>query len=85
MEYYRTFPARDYLAEYRKRCFVIGRRVRIVTPQEDSATQQKKPDVEKTGREYAQVLDIDDACHLKVQYDDGTIEFLSSGEISIKM
>lgn len=85
MEYYRTFPARDYLAEYRKRCFVIGKRVRIVTPQGDSAVQQKKPDVEKEGREYAQVLDIDDACHLKVQYDDGTIEFLSSGEISIKM
>lgn len=85
MEYFRTFPARDYLEEYRKRCFVIGKRVRIITPQGTPALQLEKPGGEKADREYAQVLDIDDACHLKVQYDDGTIEFLSSGEISIKM
>ena len=35
-------------------------------------------------REYALVLGIDDDCHLKVQYDDGAVEYLSSGEISIR-
>lgn len=82
MDYYKTFPARDYLEEYRKRSFVIGKRVRILTPGHGDI---------KTGgsagesREYAQVLGIDDACHLKVRYDDGTIEFLSSGEISVRV
>lgn len=81
MDYYKTFPSKDYLEEYRKRSFAIGKRVRIITPGGTPKEEQE------TGadREYAQVLGIDDACHLKVQYDDGTIEFLSSGEISIKM
>lgn len=82
MEYFRSFPARDYLEEYRKRCFVIGKRVRIITP---GGAPQGAKDGTKMGREYALVLGIDDACHLKVQYDDGEVEFLSSGEISIKM
>ena len=73
MEYYQNFPARDYLEEYRKRSFVIGRRVQIITPADQS------PD-----RSFALVLGIDDDCHLKVQYDDGVVEYLSSGEISIK-
>ncbi len=71
MEYYRTFPARDYLEEYRKRSFVIGRRVQILAPNGQS-------------RGTALVLGIDDSCHLKVQYDDGRVEYLSSGEISIR-
>lgn len=82
MEYFRAFPARNYLEEYRERCFVIGKRVRIITPGAAPAEAVKEAE---TGREYAQVLGIDDACHLKVQYDDGEVEFLSSGEISIKM
>lgn len=79
MGYYSTFPAKNYLEEYRKRCFVIGKKVRIVTPDHVPCEGDTK------GREFVKVLDIDDACHLKVQYEDGTIEFLSSGEISIKV
>ncbi len=82
MEYYKTFPARDYLEEYRKRCFVIGKRVRIVTPDHMPC---KGEEGNMESRKFAKVLGIDDACHLKVQYEDGTIEFLSSGEISIKI
>ncbi|MDE5907207.1 MAG: biotin--[acetyl-CoA-carboxylase] ligase [Lachnospiraceae bacterium] len=82
MAYYQAFPARDYLEEYRRRSFVVGKRVRIITP---GGKPQKTEDKGVSDREYAEVLGIDDACHLKVRYDDGTIEFLSSGEISIKM
>lgn len=79
MSYYNTFPARDYLEEYRRRCFVIGKKVRIITPPGTPGRAEEKPD-----RTNAVVLGIDDFCHLKVQYEDGTIEFLSSGEISIR-
>ena len=82
MKYYQNFPSKDYLEAYRRRSFVVGKRVRIITP---GAPSRKAADEAAADREYAQVLGIDDACHLKVQYDDGTIEFLSSGEISIKM
>lgn len=118
MEYYRTFPSRDYLEEYRRRCFVIGKRVRILIP---GGRQDQTGCLNKTGgqgqpggqgqtssqnqaesqnqticqsrskepgpgpeREYALVLGIDDDCHLKVQYEDGIVEYLSSGEISIR-
>lgn len=80
MKYYENFPSKDYLEEYRNRLFVIGKRVRIITYGGASCE-----DGAQTGREYAQVLGINDACHLQVRYDDGTVEFLSSGEISIKM
>lgn len=69
MKYYQSFPARDYLEEYRQRCFVISQRVQVITPAQSIQ---------------ALVLGIDEACHLKVQYEDGTVEFLSSGEISIR-
>ena len=79
MEYYRTFPARDYLEEYRRRCFVIGKRVRIITP-----SGQTRRDRAGQEREYAFVLGVNEECHLKVQYEDGAVEYLSSGEISIR-
>ena len=81
MEYYQDFPVRSYLEEYRKRCFVIGKRVRIITP--DGAPGQPG-DRNSANREYALVLGIDDECHLGVRYDDGTTEYLSSGEISVR-
>ena len=82
MEYYRTFPGRNYLEEYRRRCFVIGRRVRILEPEGALGRSAKRVD---HGREYAKVLGVDDECHLRVQYDDGTEELLSGGEISIRL
>ncbi len=91
MEYYRAFPAGSYLEEYRKRCFVIGKRVRILPTggaenrAEDGKTAAGTGNAMVKDREYALVLGIDDQCHLKVQYDDGETEFLSSGEISIKV
>lgn len=82
MEYYRTFPGRSYLEEYRRRCFAIGRRVRILEPE---GAPGKSAERAGLGREYAKVLGIDEECHLQVQYDDGTVELLSGGEISIRL
>lgn len=81
MKYYQTFPERSYLEEYRKRCFVIGKRVRILNPEDASQSRSK---LREENRAQALVLGIDDACHLQVQYDDGVVELLSSGEISIR-
>lgn len=60
----------NYVEEYRKRCFVIGREVSLIS--------SDKP---KT----ATIIDIDDQCRLKVRYKDGTEEYFSSGEIRIKV
>lgn len=80
MKYYQTFPAKGYLEEYRKRSFVIGKKVRILRPEGAPDREEKG-----AGREFAKVLGIDDECHLEVQYEDGVVEKLSSGEISVKV
>lgn len=61
--------AADYAEEYRKRCFVIGRDVKVVTPK---------------GSRDALVLDIDRECRLIVRYENGSEETLFSGEISLR-
>lgn len=80
MEYYQMLPDKNYLEEYRKRCFVIGKKVQIITPFGEPYRKEGEPD-----RTNAVVLGVDDACHLHVQYEDGVTEFLSNGEISIKI
>jgi len=60
----------DYIEQYRKRCFVIGKRINVLTNNKDRS---------------ATALDIDDDCRLSVKYDDGTMDLLSSGEISIRV
>lgn len=61
--------SRDYIEEYRKRSFVIGKQVLLLTANESKS---------------ALVLDIDNQCRLLVRYGDGTEEACSSGEISVK-
>ncbi len=70
MEYYKAENQCDYIEKYRTRCFVIGRRITV-------------NDGEKSRD--ALVLGIDDACRLLVRYDDGTEEYLLSGDISISL
>lgn len=60
---------KHYVERYRKRCFVIGKDIYVLTPGE---------------KKRAHVEDVDQSCHLVVQYEDGTIERLASGEISIR-
>ncbi|MBR2675053.1 MAG: biotin--[Mogibacterium sp.] len=60
----------EYVEEYRKRSFVIGKDIDVVTP--------------KSTRR-ARALAINDDCSLQVRYEDGQEEALISGEISIRV
>lgn len=62
------------MAEYRRRCFLIGQTVDVYpgTPDSDVPPQR------------AAVLDVDDECRLLVSYPDGRSETLSSGEVRVR-
>lgn len=62
-------PKRDFLTEYRQRSIVLGRNIRVITKDEENP---------------AKALDIDDNGGLVVQYPNGKIATLNSGEISIR-
>ncbi|MDO4481116.1 MAG: biotin--[acetyl-CoA-carboxylase] ligase [Bacillota bacterium] len=66
---YANFSDKSFVDEYRERSFVKGREI-VVSGKGISRS--------------AKALDIDSSCRLKVEYDDGTQEYLNSGEISIK-
>lgn len=68
LDIYRTDKNREYAAEYRRRSFVIGHAIRIITPD---------------GERDAYALDVDKDCRLIVRYMDGTVDRLSSAEISV--
>ena len=59
----------DYVRRYREKSIVLGRKIFVEAP---------------GGREEATALDIDSQCRLVVQYPDGAVKTLSSGEISIR-
>ncbi|MGI6279006.1 MAG: biotin--[acetyl-CoA-carboxylase] ligase [Acutalibacteraceae bacterium] len=69
MRYYKNFDGSDYVEKYRNRSIVIGKRIKIMST---------------TGERYATATGIDNSCRLEVEYEDGTKELLSSGEISIR-
>ena len=60
----------DFAEAYRRRCFVIGRRVSLIRG------EQVRP---------ALVLDVDEQCALLVRYDDGETERITAGEISLRL
>lgn len=60
----------NYIEEYKKRSFVLGKEVTVITPVSSRS---------------AKAIDIDGECRLIVEYPDGTTEALSSGEISVKL
>ena len=66
----RTKESSAYVEEYRKRCLVLGREILVLG----------KGEARK-----ARALDVDEDCRLVVQYGDGRMERLSSGEIRIQM
>lgn len=70
MQLYKTLASKAYLEEYRSRSLVIGKRINIVKNNTHTP---------------ALATGIDDNCHLLVQYDDGTNDVLSTGEISIRL
>lgn len=64
----------NFVKIYREKSNLIGRYVKV-NPYGDS---------KKALKGYAKVLDITDSCELVVEYDNGDIEYLSSGEVSVK-
>lgn len=59
-----------YINEYREKCFVIGKEINVI---------------KVNGIKKAKALDVDERAHLIVQYEDGEIEHLSSGDITIRI
>lgn len=69
LEIYRGTAERDYAAVYRAKSMVIGRPIRVISP---------------AGTRNAYALDVDRDCRLIVRWEDGTVESLSSAEVSIR-
>jgi BirA family biotin operon repressor/biotin-[acetyl-CoA-carboxylase] ligase len=67
--YYKNLAGKAYLNEYKARSFVIGHDVNVI-----SGDASRK----------AKALDIDDDCRLVVMFEDGNVEALSTGEVSIR-
>jgi len=66
---FNMLPDTGYIEEYKKRSFVIGLPVNVI--KFGSSTP-------------AVAVDIDKDCHLIVRYEDGQMETLNSGEVSIR-
>ena len=68
--YVENIPQRAFYAEYKRRSFVIGKRVEV-----------RSGDLCESGI----ALDLDENCFLKVRLDNGQEKLLSGGEVSIKV
>jgi BirA family biotin operon repressor/biotin-[acetyl-CoA-carboxylase] ligase len=69
-KYYLSGDLDSYIAEYRRRCFVIGKKIEVINGEKSRN---------------AVAVDIDSSCQLIVRYEDGMSEHLSAGEISIRL
>ena len=69
MRFYMGKENTGYARQYRKRSLVLGKKIQVLT---------------STGAREARALDIDEDCRLLVEYDNGTREKLTAGEISIR-
>ncbi len=76
-KWYRQLSGRNYTEEYRKRSIVTGQKIRVLKGME----YMQGADAGKS----AEALAIDDDCRLLVRYEDGSEEWLSTGEISIRL
>ncbi len=70
LRYYQKLGTESHIDEYRRRCFIIGKKITVVRGNASKA---------------ATAYGIDDAYHLLVEYENGEREALSSGEISIRL
>lgn len=70
-EIYSSLEQKTFLNDYRSNSCVLNREITVIKNNEESGK--------------AVALDIDDDCRLLVRYENGCEEYLSSGEISIKM
>ena len=67
-KYYTSDNVIEYVDNYRRRSFIIGKEIEVVS---------------KNNIVRAKVLGIDDNCRLLLKYEDGKEEYCSSGEIKI--
>lgn len=67
--YYNGGKVKNYAEEYRKRSFILGKEIYVISG--DSRTP-------------AVAVAVDDECRLSVRYKDGSTALLSSGEVSVK-
>lgn len=58
-----------WLAEYRRRCLTVGRAVQVI------AGEQIRP---------ARALDVDEGFGLRVRYEDGSVDTVRAGEVSVR-
>lgn len=78
LDYARDIEARTFIDSYRRRSIVIGKDVTVY-----KGRYKISPEDELEGAP-AVVLDIDDDGRLLVEYEDGSRDTLSSGEITIR-
>lgn len=70
MEYYKHFSSKKYVKEYIERSMILGKDICIIEGEKSIP---------------ATAMEIDKKCRLKVQLEDGTTRWLSSGEVSIRV
>lgn len=67
--FYQNIAERNYFPEYQKRCFLLGKEINVL----------------RGGKALpATALALNSDCHLLVRYNNGSEEFLNSGEVSIR-
>lgn len=69
-EFYNNLSSKEFVEEYISRSCVIGKNIKVIS-------NGTEADALCTG--------IDQNCRLKVKYPDGKVEYLSTGEISIRL
>ncbi len=67
---YQAGYSTDYINKYKERSLVIGKSVNVLFPD---------------GSRKADALDIDEDCRLVVKFEDGRVQKLASGEISVRL
>lgn len=70
IKYYGELENKTFLEKYKQKSLVSGKAVRVMNTEEGTP---------------AKAVEIDDNCRLLVEYENGHKEYLSSGEISIKL
>lgn len=84
MKYYKVFPEKSYLEEYRSHSYLIGKEVQVIPTEQMLGSVDEAVQTGNRNIAYATVLGIDEQCRLQVRYEDGREEFLSNGEVSIR-
>ncbi len=78
LEMNNRLESRNFMEEYKKRSFVLGKEIRIIPT--GALNQPDSPDIKE-----AKAIDINQDGALVVAYPDGRIETLNTGEISIRI